>query len=72
MFGIRPEHVSRIFQHAKAKGSAGLVKEMDRPRLLDASGVARALGLLCNQLNATAPHISGDRRPITYQIVARS
>ncbi len=38
----------------------------------DAPRVARALGLLCEQLNATPPRLCGDRRPITYRITARS
>ena len=42
LFELRPEHVSRLCQAAKARGSAGLVAEMGRPRSLDAAGVARA------------------------------
>ena len=38
----------------------------------DAPRVARALGLLCDQLNASPPRMTGDRRPITYAIAARS
>lgn len=38
----------------------------------DAPRVARALGLLCDQLNAASPRLCGDRRPITYRIAARS
>jgi transposase len=30
--------------------------------------IARALGLLIDELNADPPHIPGDRRPITYQL----
>ena len=41
-------------------------------RAPDSPRVARALGLLCDQLNATPPRLSGDRRPINYQIAARS
>jgi transposase len=41
-------------------------------RAPDAPRIARALGLLCEQLNATSPRLSGDRRPITYLIAARS
>jgi hypothetical protein len=32
----------------------------------DSPRVGRALGLLCEQLNADPPHMNGDRRPITY------
>jgi len=38
----------------------------------DAPRVARALGLLCDQLNANPPRMSGDPRPITYEIAAAS
>ena len=38
----------------------------------DAPRVARALGLLCDQLNASPPRMTGDRRPITYEIAAES
>ena len=38
----------------------------------DAPRVARALGLLCDQLNANPPRMTGDRRPITYAIAGRS
>lgn len=42
LFGLRPEHVSRLLRRANEHGSAGLVTEMGRPRSLDATGVARA------------------------------
>ena len=45
LFGLRPEHVSRLCARARAQGSAGLIAEMGRPRLLDAAGVARAYRL---------------------------
>jgi len=38
----------------------------------DAPRVVRALSLLCDQLNANPPAMTGDRRPITYTIAARS
>ncbi len=41
-------------------------------RAPDAPRVARALGLLCDQLNADPPRLSGDPRPITYSVTARS
>jgi transposase len=41
-------------------------------RVPDAPRITRALGLLCDQLNADPPRMSGDRRPITYLIAARS
>ena len=46
-----------------------ILVHLDRP---DAPRVARALGLLLEELNAggTQAHIAGDRRPITYEIAA--
>ncbi len=41
LFGLRPEHVSRLRARAQEHGSAGLVTEMGRPRSLDAAGVVR-------------------------------
>jgi len=41
-------------------------------RAPDAPRITKALGLLCDQLNADPPRMSGDRRPITYLIAARS
>ncbi len=38
----------------------------------DAPRVTRALALLCDQLNANPPRMTGDRRPITYEIAAAS
>lgn len=38
----------------------------------DAPRVAHALAQLCDQLNANPPRMTGDRRPITYAIAARS
>jgi len=38
---------------------------LDRP---DTPRVARALELLVDELNATAIHIPGDRRPLTYRV----
>lgn len=42
---------------------------LERP---DTPRVARALGLLIEQLNTTPTHIPGDRRPLTYHLAARS
>lgn len=42
LFGIRPEHVSRLRRQAQVGGSAGLVPPLGRPRALDAAGAARA------------------------------
>ena len=41
-------------------------------RASDTPRIARALDMLCDQLNVHPPHLSGDRRPITYEIAARS
>jgi transposase len=41
-------------------------------RAPDAPRIGKALGFLCDQLNADPPKMSGDRRPITYLIAARS
>jgi transposase len=41
-------------------------------RAPDAPRVTKALGRLCDQLNAAPPRMSGDRRPITYVIAART
>ena len=38
----------------------------------DAPRVSRALALLCDQLNAHPPRMSGDARPITYEIGRRT
>ena len=38
---------------------------LDRP---DVPRVARALGLLIEDLNTTPAHIPGDRRPLTYRL----
>ncbi|MGH9224696.1 MAG: hypothetical protein ACRD2W_13175 [Acidimicrobiales bacterium] len=38
---------------------------LDRP---DVPRVARALGLLIEELNTTPAHIPGDRRPLTYRL----
>ena len=40
---------------------------LDRP---DVPRVARALGLLIEELNTTPAHIPGDRRPLTYRLAA--
>ena len=42
LFGLRPEHISRLYAQAREAGSAGLIAEMGRPRSLDAAGVALA------------------------------
>ncbi|MGH9222707.1 MAG: hypothetical protein ACRD2W_02645, partial [Acidimicrobiales bacterium] len=42
---------------------------LDRP---DVPRVARALGLLIDEINATPAHIPGDRRPISYRLAAGS
>ncbi len=52
-----------------AYGSTAITVTLRPP---DAPRVARALSLLCDQLNADRPRMRGDRRPITYLIAARS
>ncbi len=42
LFGMRPEHVSRLRGQAAEGGSAVLVRSMGRPRKLDGGAVARA------------------------------
>ncbi len=42
------------------------LQQPDEPR------VARALGLLLDEINATPPSLPGDHRPITYQLAASS
>ena len=42
LFGIRPEHVSRLRRQADEDGSRGLLPVMGRPHKLDARDVARA------------------------------
>ena len=45
LFGVRPEHVSRLRRQAEAGGSAALVPPMGRPRKLGAAGLKRACAL---------------------------
>ena len=44
---------------------AGITVTLDRP---DSPRVAHALGLLTDELSATPAHLTGDRRPLTYQL----
>ena len=60
LFELRPEHISRLYQRAKAQGSAGLVTEIGRPRSLDAAGVASAY-VLCDKGRSGA-EIARERR----------
>ena len=45
VFGMRPEHVSRLRRKANEGGSAALATAPGRRRLLDARGIARAYEL---------------------------
>jgi transposase len=45
VFGMRPEHVSRLRGQVAEQGSGALVRAKGRPRKLDAGGRARAYGL---------------------------
>ena len=42
LFGVRPEHVSRLRRQAAECGSAGLLPRMGRPGKLDQAAVKRA------------------------------
>jgi transposase len=42
LFGMRPEHVSRLRGQVAENGSGALVRPMGRPRKLDRGAVARA------------------------------
>ena len=45
LFGMRPEHVSRLRGQVAERGSSALVRPMGRPRKLDRGAVARAYEL---------------------------
>jgi hypothetical protein len=68
-----PDEVRAITRHVLrqpgtiAYGTSEVTVTLDRP---DQPRVARALGLLAEELNATPAHIPGDTRPITYRISA--
>jgi hypothetical protein len=68
-----PDEVRAITRHLLrqpgriAYGTSDVTVTLDRP---DQPRVARALGLLAEELNATQTHIPGDTRPITYRISA--